>query len=65
MSYEAEISLQQSDDKAYERWFQSTPDYWLWLTRRLTAGVKSSDGEDSATCSGTIQLEEDVHVKNQ
>ncbi len=48
-----EITLQESDDAAYEAWFKSTPEYWSDLVNDITAKTINSGKQDEA--SGVIE----------
>lgn len=54
MSHKEEINLQLSDDKAYEKWLMSTPEYWSQLTNTLTAQTKNAG--QSRKAKGEIHL---------
>jgi hypothetical protein len=51
-----EIALQESDDKAFENWLKSTPEYWSDLTNDITAKTISSGGKDRFGCKGEIEV---------
>lgn len=62
MSHEEEIALQETDDEAYERWLQGTPEHWAELTNDLTAKVIAGPDCDcdSFTVTGVIDTETDM-----
>ena len=52
------------EDDAYEQWFETTPEYWDWLTKIITANVKApGPTRENYTLKGTIS--NTTHLQTQ
>jgi len=49
-----------TDEEAYERWLQATPEYWAKLTETLTAKVIASESKNTFAVSGEIHNKEET-----